>query len=71
MPKPRMAFKRRYNGTIQSSSQNSEITKFIIMGVAGSGKLPVVRLLSNKIGVIFIDGDDTFLVAKHKQGVKR
>jgi|TARA_B110000263_G_scaffold229471_1_gene223265 gluconokinase len=38
--------------------QNSEITKFIIMGVTGSGKSAVGKSLSDKIGAVFVDGDD-------------
>tara|TARA_B100001750_G_scaffold247139_1_gene271875 strand:+ start:716 stop:1228 length:513 start_codon:yes stop_codon:yes gene_type:complete len=38
--------------------QNSETTKFIIMGVAGSGKSSVGNLLSNKLDTVFLDGDD-------------
>tara|TARA_B100000745_G_C20107463_1_gene378988 strand:- start:582 stop:1094 length:513 start_codon:yes stop_codon:yes gene_type:complete len=38
--------------------QNSGITKFIIMGVSGSGKSSVGSLLSNKIDAVFLDGDE-------------
>lgn len=38
--------------------QNSEITKFIIMGVSGSGKSSVGSALANKMMSVFIDGDD-------------
>ena len=36
----------------------NEVTKFIIMGVTGSGKSSVGKLLSNKIDAVFVDGDD-------------
>ena len=35
-----------------------KITKFIIMGVAGSGKSSVGLALAREIGAVFIDGDD-------------
>ena len=35
-----------------------EIIKFIIMGVAGSGKSSVGLALAREIGAVFIDGDD-------------
>ena len=38
--------------------QNIETTKFIIMGVAGSGKSSVCNLLSKKLDTVFLDGDD-------------
>tara|TARA_Y100000588_G_scaffold90988_1_gene98125 strand:+ start:2641 stop:3153 length:513 start_codon:yes stop_codon:yes gene_type:complete len=38
--------------------QNSETTKFIIMGVAGSGKSSVGKLLSIELDAVFLDGDD-------------
>jgi len=35
-----------------------DMTKFIIMGVAGSGKSSVGSALARELGAVFIDGDD-------------
>ena len=43
----------------------------VLMGVSGSGKSTVGKLLSAKTGALFFDGDDFHPRAKHTQNGKR